>query len=198
MAPGFVTAWPTDQTRPLASNLNFVANQTIPNLVIAKLSASGQISLFNSAASDLIGDAVAWFPTNSDLTPITPARLVDTRAGGQTADGYNAGSGPVQGGNSYTFNVLGRGGVPTHGVNAVVLNVTATNPTASGYLTVWPGNFTRPLTPNVNFVAGQTIPNLVIVQVNQYYYYYPTVAVYASTGGKTDVIVDVVGWFVGQ
>ena len=50
---------------PLASNLNFVANQTVPNLVIAKLGANGQVSLFNSSGStDIVADIVGWFPVN--------------------------------------------------------------------------------------------------------------------------------------
>ena len=62
-AAGFVTAWPAGSARPNASNINFVAAQTIPNLVIAKVGSAGKISLFNSAGStDLIIDVVAWLP----------------------------------------------------------------------------------------------------------------------------------------
>jgi hypothetical protein len=62
-AAGYVTAWPTGSSRPNASNINFVAAQTIPNLVIAKVGSGGKISLFNSAGStDLIVDAVGWLP----------------------------------------------------------------------------------------------------------------------------------------
>ena len=56
-ADSFITAWPSDQARPLASDLNCVPGQTIPNLVVVKLSPSGQVSFYNSAGnSDLVVD----------------------------------------------------------------------------------------------------------------------------------------------
>ncbi|MBS0567947.1 MAG: hypothetical protein JSS59_11155 [Proteobacteria bacterium] len=188
-APAFITVWPTDQARPLASNLNFVANQTIPNMVIAKLSATGQISLFNSAGStDLVADVVGWFPASSDLIPLVPARLLDTRPGSSTIDGQYAGQGAIAAGQSKYVSFLGRGGVPQQGVGAVILNVTAANPQAAGYLTI-NGGSAAPV-QNVNFVAGQTVPNLVIVPADVYSY------IYASA--TTDVVIDVVGWLRGQ
>ena len=40
-APSFLTAWPTGETRPLASNLNYTPGETIPNLVVAKVCGEG-------------------------------------------------------------------------------------------------------------------------------------------------------------
>jgi len=189
-APAFITVWPTDQARPLASNLNFVANQTIPNMVIAKLSATGQMSLFNSAGStDLVADVVGWFPASSDLTPLVPARLLDTRPGSSTIDGQFAGQGAIAAGQSKYVSFLGRGGVPQQGVGAVILNVTAANPQAAGYVSITAGS--NQGVQNVNFVAGQTVPNLVIVPASSYYSY-----IYASA--TTDVVIDVVGWLRGR
>jgi Leucine Rich repeats (2 copies)/Leucine rich repeat N-terminal domain len=190
--PGYATIWPTDQAKPLASNLNFVPGQTIPNLVISKLSSAGQISLYNSVAVDLIADVTAWFPTSADLVPITPARLVDTRTGFNTIDGQSAGGGPLKSTQSFQFQTAGRGGVPGYGVNAVVLNVTVTNPSSAGSLTIWPSYQGQPQAANLNFVPGQTVPNLVIV--SSYYYGSMNIAISAGTA---DVVVDVVGWFVG-
>ena len=45
----YLTAWPTGDPRPLASNLNYVAGQTVPNLVIVKVGAGGKVSLYNAA-----------------------------------------------------------------------------------------------------------------------------------------------------
>ena len=58
--------------------------------------------------------------------------------------------------------MVGVGGVPTDGVGAVALNVTATDPTASGYLTIWPDGRNRPEASSLNFSAGQTVPNAVV------------------------------------
>ena len=51
------------------------------------------------------------------------------------------------------------------GATAVTLNVTVTDPLFAGYLTVYPCGSEVPLASNLNFVAGQTVPNLVTVKV---------------------------------
>jgi xanthomonalisin len=190
-APGYITVWPSDQAQPLASNLNFVAGQTIPNLVISAVSAQGQVALFNSAGStDLIADVMGWFPSPSELTAVTPARLLDTRPGTSTIDGQSVGGGPLATYEIRGLTVTGRGNIPATGVGAVVLNVTATNPTANAYLTVWPAGAAQPNASNLNFVPNQTIANLVIAKVGTN----GQVSLFNSAG-TTDVVVDVVGWF---
>ena len=85
-APGFVTVYACGQPVPTASNLNFVPGQTVPNAVVSRLSASGQVCLFTSQTTHLIVDAGGYFPTAVVYTPLaTPARLMDTRPG--AADG---------------------------------------------------------------------------------------------------------------
>jgi hypothetical protein len=54
---------------------------------------------------------------------------------------------------------------PSTTIAAVVFNVTVTEPTASGYITVFPAPPPPPLASNLNYVPGQTVPNLVIVGV---------------------------------
>jgi hypothetical protein len=60
---GYVTVFPTGDAIPLASNLNFSANQTIPNLVAAKLGLSGQVTLRNGTFGTvhLIADVAGYF-----------------------------------------------------------------------------------------------------------------------------------------
>ncbi|MUH50870.1 MAG: N-acetylmuramoyl-L-alanine amidase [Actinobacteria bacterium] len=48
---------------PTASNLNFVAGQTVPNAVIAKLGTNGKVCLYTSAVTHLIVDVNGVFPT---------------------------------------------------------------------------------------------------------------------------------------
>ena len=87
-------------TRPLASNLNYVPGQTVPNMVIAKVGDGGKVSLFtNAGTTHLIVDVMGWFPTDAYLQPLTPARLADTRPGGATIDGQGP-KGAVAGGAS--------------------------------------------------------------------------------------------------
>jgi hypothetical protein len=87
--------------------------------------------------------------------------------------------------------VLHRQGVPATGVQAVVLNVTSTKASGSGYVQVIPhGGPTPPgASSNLNVVAGQTIANLVVVPVGAQ----GLVDVFNHAGGH--VVVDVFGYF---
>ena len=181
---GYVTAYPGGETRPLASNLNFVAGQSIPNLVIAKVGTGGIVNLFASSSTHLIADVVAFFPAVDDYEPLTPARMLDTRTGvGRSGTHKVPKNGVV------TLDVTGSDGVPASGVGAVVLNVTVAQPDGEGYVTVYPGLEPRPGSSNLNFVKGQTIPNLVVAKVGGD----GTVNFFASN--TTHLIADVVGYF---
>ena len=119
----------------------------------------------------------------------------------QAATGYNALSGarlydsrsftPFANGETRTLVIAGSGGVPVN-ATAVVLNVTAVAPTASGFFTVWPAGQTRPGTSNVNFKPGDTVPNAVIVQLGSG----GAVNLY-NLGGSAHMLVDVAGYFEG-
>jgi hypothetical protein len=83
------------------------------------------------------------------------------------------------------------------GVSAVVVNVTATDTTEAGYLTLWPDNGTpQPYPPDVsdlNFLAGQTVPNLVVLQLGP-----QSTFDILNPAGTTDVVIDVVGFYGTQ
>ena len=189
-AEGFVSVWPTGETRPLSSTLNFVANQTIPNLVISKVSAAGQVSLFNSAGStDLLGDVTGWFPaTSGDLTPLSPSRLLETRVGRTTSDGQFQTGAPLPARTIFDLTVVGRGNVPANATGAVILNITVTQPAAAGFFEAWPSGTPRPTVSNVNFAANQTIANLAIVHIGT------NGKVSLFNNAATDAIVDIVGY----
>ena len=188
----FVTVWPADTTRPLASNLNLVADQTVANLVIVPVgqsgAAAGKVSVFNSAGSvHLVADVQGWFPVDSAYRALTPARIMDSRDGLGTPSRIGPNS-------SIDLQVAGRGGVPETDVGAVVINVTAAEPTMSSFVTVWPTGATRPLASNLNVTAGQNVPNLVIVPVGQSGAAAGKVSLY-NQQGTIDLVADVQGWF---
>jgi hypothetical protein len=55
--------YPSGESLPNASNLNFVAGSTIPNMVIAKVGADGSITVHNeSGLTHVIVDIAGWFP----------------------------------------------------------------------------------------------------------------------------------------
>ncbi len=183
----FVTVWPTGQARPTASNLNVVAGQSVPNLVMATVGSGGEVSLYNYAGTvDLLADVAGWFPAGADYTGLTPARILDTRTG------IGAPAIEVGADQHIDVTVTGVGGVPASGVGAVVLNVTATNPTDATFATVWPTGQARPTASNLNVVAGQSVPNLVIATVGSG----GKVSLY-NYAGTADLIADVIGWFPG-
>jgi hypothetical protein len=186
-ASGYLTVWPTGADRPDASNVNFEAGQTVPNLVIAKIGGDGKISYFNNSGRvQVIMDVLGYTGTGNDpeFTPLVPARVLDTRTG------VGAPAGRVAGGGTFDLQVLDRGGVPATGVGAVVLNLTATDPETSGYLTAFPDDAALPTASNVNFVGGQTVANLVIVPVGAT----GGVNIY-NFGGAAHVVADVLGWY---
>jgi hypothetical protein len=123
-------------------------------------------------------------PTPSCFVPLNPARLLDTRTG---QGGNNA---PLTTGAMTEVNVTGVGGVPATGATGVVLNVTVADPTASGYITAWPSGEAQPTVSNLNYVAGQNVPNLVTVKVGAN----GRVNMFNSQG-NTNVIADVVGYY---
>ncbi|HEX2117574.1 MAG TPA: hypothetical protein VHF91_00195, partial [Acidimicrobiales bacterium] len=182
----YLTVFPAGEALPLASNLNFAAGQTVPNLVTAKLGAGGRLSLFNAAGStDVIADVAGWYDDGTSTTggrfhPVTPSRILDTRFG----------AGPLGPAATMGVQVAGQGGVPAMGATAVVLNVAVTGPTASTYLTVFPGGEAVPVASNLNFVAGQTVPNLVAAKLGTG----GTLSAY-NAAGTTHLVADVAGWF---
>jgi len=197
---GWLTIWPSG-AMPTASNLNFVAGQTVANLVVVMVGAGNTVKLGNTVggagagSTHVIFDVVGWYgpgAAGGGLNAVTPARILDTRFGVAGANGRIGALAPQE---QATIQVAGFGGVPSSGVSAVVINVTATGSTKSGWLTIWPGG-TIPSASNLNFPAGKTVPNLVVVGLD------PgtgTVKVGNTSGsanaGFTHVIFDVVGWF---
>ena len=71
---------------------------------------------------------------------------------------------PLASGESWSLPVAGQGGVPADAVGAV-LNVTVTDTTSAGYLTLYPSGVPRPTASNLNWAAGETIPNLAEVKL---------------------------------
>ena len=187
---GFLTVSPTGTARPTVSNLNWTAGMTIPNAVTVKVGTNGSIDLFQSGPGsahvvvDVAGYYVAGTVTAAGgFTSIAPSRILDTRSTGGT----------LSAGEARDLQVLGAGGVPAANVSAVVLNVTVTDTTSSGFLTVFPAGTARPVASNLNWTAGRTSPNLVTVKVGGT----GAVSIFQSGPGTAQVVVDVAGYFLG-
>ncbi|MFD7980361.1 hypothetical protein [Streptomyces sp. NPDC059071] len=177
-ATSFVSVYPYGTTRPDVSNLNFTAGQTVPNLVIVPVK-DGKITFYNRAGEvDLLADVAGYFKqgTGSVFTGMQPKRVMDTRNG--------TGVARAKVGEGQTVSLA----VGTK-YKAVVLNVTATNPTEASFVSVYPYGTTRTSASNLNFTAGQTVPNGVIVPVNN------GAITFYNKNGSVDLIADVTGYY---
>ena len=125
----------------------------------------------------------------SVFTPIVPCRLLDTRPASQVGSLTTFGPGNVR--VADTWGEHGNCVLPT-GTTAVAANVTSVDGTAPSFLTIWPSDAaTRPLSSNLNWVAGQApTPNKVDVALSSNGRF----SMY-NLAGSVDIIVDVVGYY---
>lgn len=195
---GYITAYPDGQAKPQTSNIDYSPGLTKASSVLVGVgsggASSGEIDLYNGSAGtvDLIADVTGYFTatTAAGYTPLYPARILDTRSGLGTGGTKST----VGAGNTLTLTVAGAdsGSLPASGVSAVALNLTAVNEATGGYVTAYPdGAATRPLASSLDFAAGQTVPNTVIVPVGAD----GKIDLYNGSGGTIDLIADVQGYF---
>jgi uncharacterized protein (DUF1800 family) len=120
---------------------------------------------------------------DSHFYTLPPCRAVDTRD-------VSLGGPAIGAGQSRTFGFADCGVSPT--ARAVALNLTVTEATAGGHLTLYPEGSPKPLASSINYRAGQTRANNGIVAVGPG-------AVLAINGGlptgSVHVIIDITGYF---
>jgi subtilase family serine protease len=191
---GYATVYPSDRAVPSASNINFSAGEAIPNLVTVPVDADGEVSFYNSSTgtAQFVADLEGYYTTNSAVSGAStyvadgPARVLDTRKD-------TGADGPVAALGTSKLTLAGVDGVPSDGtVTSVVLNVTVTAPTGGGYATVYPDGTTRTSASNVNFSAGETIPNLVTVPLGSD----GAVDLYNASTGTVQFVADLEGYYV--
>jgi len=185
---GYVTVFPAGSPAPNASNLNLRRGVTRPNLVVVEVGASGAVDLLAAGTSThLLVDVLGYFGDGGMTTAVDPVRVFDTRTGRGTA------AGAMGHGETRTIRIGGVEGVPA-GATGVHVNITVVSPTAAGYLSVWPTGAAQPTVSNLNWRAGEVVPNMAIVGLGGD----GTLQVFLSTGndstGSGHVLVDVLGW----
>lgn len=187
---GFVTAWPTGQTRPLASTVNPVGTNDIrSNLVMLPVGTDGKVSLYTLQPTHLVMDVAGYFTDSSAplatkglMVAVSPRRLLDTREAGAPFGRLNAGDTGVV---DYTAAVA-----PANAI-AIIHNLTVDGTAFAGFVTAWPTGATRPTASNVNWNGpNQTRASLAISSlVNA-----GRVSYFPNVG--TDLVIDQQGWFV--
>lgn len=175
-------------TVPLASNLNFAAGQTVANLAVVPLDA-GKMKIYNPAGTtDVVIDLVGTFVTdaaNADgagrFVAIDPVRAYDSRSDAT----------PVAAATTRAINLLARTGRYPSEYQTVVANATATNTSATSYLTAFPASETNPpFASNLSWSAGETRAGQLVAGTDA-----DGFTGFYNAAGSTDVIVDVAGYF---
>jgi hypothetical protein len=186
---------PAPIANPATSTINFGPGEVAGNGLTVALSETGTLSAtYMSTAgntTDLVFDVTGFFtPDTSGATyhPISPTRLLDTRAGNGLGDKLRANV-PA------TFAVGGRAGVPSN-ATAVSGNVTVVNPSFSWAVYLGPIATATPSTSTINFGPGDVKGNSLTVSLGSGG---TLSATYMSTAGNTtDLVFDVTGYYTAD
>lgn len=180
---GYLTVYPDGVTRPYTSNLDFSASETVANLVVVPLT-NGVADIYNSSGGtvQVLADLAGYFASSApdSFVPYGPTREVDTRTTGN----------PLAAKATSTFNILSYSSCGSC-ADAVVDNVTVTQPAQGGVLIVYPAGQSRPVASNLDFSAGETVPNLATVQGGN-----GQISFYNDSPGQIQLIVDEYGYYI--
>ncbi|MCL4434569.1 MAG: protease pro-enzyme activation domain-containing protein [Actinobacteria bacterium] len=207
-ASGYLSVWPDNgscNSPPAVSNVNFDRGQSVANSITVKAGSSGKICVYNGSSAPVnpVIDLNGYYSLTGDtFTPSSPVRICDTRSaskiGGKTdvssgVSGQCANSGqsldPFVGtSDPFTVRVAGLAGIPSTAV-AVVANITVVSTAGAGFLTAWPAGSKQPETSNINWTAGEVVPNMVTAALSSS----GTISVYASAGAN--IVVDMMGYY---
>lgn len=195
-ATGALPVWPAGGSRPGVSTLLFNAGDPWASASsLIRLNANGEASFANLSAGTvrIYVDVVGFFTDDSvtapgsRFVPVSQARIVDTR----NAVGVGTRT-PVPANGTITVAAASKGGLPAAAdITAVVLNITAVTPTASGYWTAFAGGTTRPGLGSGYFIGGRSKTNSVVTRLSAD----GRLAVFNGSGGTSHFLVDVAGYY---
>ena len=143
---GYLTAHPCAAGRPGTSNLNARVGIGTPNFVVGLLDSSRTLCIYSSAGSHVIVDLAGWWSPGGDrITNMDPVRAYDTR---------ELPGSPKLPANAIRNVPIGGPVVPDEATAAIV-NLTATDAEAQGWVSVYPCGNTPPLSSNLNLKPGE-------------------------------------------
>jgi hypothetical protein len=190
---GFLTFFPANATRPLIASGNYDAGEILNSPFTAGLSPTGQFKIYTLATTHLVVDVLGYFsPDAVDVNgagllfnPITPVRLLETRAGepGCTTPGAPLAAGVETPQTAQNFCSIAAT------AKAIVGNATVVQPGSGGFLTFWPSDATRPLVATSNYLSGDILNRHFTVGLgaNGQFKIFPS--------STTHLVVDVSGYF---
>lgn len=201
-ASGYLTAFPSDRTRPTASSINFPKAWTGANMVTVPVGADGKVKIYNHAGSThVVVDVLGWYAQDdtvragsgmgAQFTPTysgDPERIFDSRSEG----------GVFYSGDSIEFTSEWPDEASASALRAYAVNITAVGATSRGVLTAWAGGaLPKPNASVVNYEPNITAPNMAVVPAGHYSSVETGFAI-QNTGGTTNFIVDLVGMYVAD
>ena len=181
---GYMTVWPTGETRPTVSTLNDIPGQIIANAAIVVAGTSGNVSVYPASDTDVVIDINGYFAEAGtgglSLYSVPPCRVIDTR---------HIGSGqPFTGILSPPVDVVDSACGISSLAQAYVFNASVVPVGPLGYLTLWPDGSSQPLVSTLNALDGSISSNMAIVPTNN-----GKVDAFAS--GITQLILDISSFF---
>jgi hypothetical protein len=185
---GYLTTWPTGRAQPNASTLNSYTGTVVANAAIVPAGTSGAISAVTSDPTNLLFDINGYFGSSGlRFYPVTPCRVVDTRAGGGKTGAFGPPSMTANSQRSFPI-PTGGCGIPSS-AQAYSLNFTVVPAGYLGYLTSWPTGQTQPNASTLNTYLGTVVSNAAIVPSGTN----GNISVYVTD--QTDVLIDANGYF---
>jgi hypothetical protein len=182
-ALGYLSVWPTGQSRPVVSTLNDLTGTIVANAAIVPAGTAGDIAVYPSNDTDLVVDIDGYFapPGTGGLSLYTfsPCRVLDTRTVGNGQ--------PFSGTLSPPVSVAG-GPCAISWAQAYVFNASVVPQGPLGYLTLWPDGQQRPLASTLNAMDGMITSNMAIVPSSN-----GSIDAYAS--GITQLVLDISSYF---
>ncbi|MHB8262337.1 MAG: DUF459 domain-containing protein [Acidimicrobiales bacterium] len=165
-ASGYLEVYPHSTARPMASQLNWRGNGPVTNSVYTTLPSGGVVDVYNGSDgyANVAVDLEGYFLTRQSETgngsnagaatgsyvSLAPTRICDTRPASVSG---------IQ--DACTGHSLPAGGMltldtasaldPPYPRSAVVLDITATSCTGSGYMSIYPAGTGRPIVSQVTF-----------------------------------------------
>ncbi len=170
---GFLSVLPgpcsTPSLPPSTSNLNVTAGRVVAASATVGL-GDGELCIYSSTATDVVVDLQALHGSvGGQVGTVHPRRIIDTRDTSRLAAGQSL---PIAVGTSAA---------------AAIVNLTAVDPAARGFLALYPCGGSIPTVSNLNVAAGAVVANRAVVSTagsSQFCLF---------TNVETDVVIDLEG-----
>lgn len=190
----FVTVWPGGESRPAFYTVRSPDGNIVANSAIVAAGPQSEIQIYTSGSADMVIDISGYFtggstPTSLAYYPLTPCRVIETRADYRTPPGpYGPPTFDARQTRRFRFPGNPYCAVPP-GASAYSVTITVAPPGPLQFLAAWPAGGPQPNISNINSPGGRVLANNVILPASAD----GSVDIFAFD--RTDVLVDITGYF---